>query len=474
MSADPSFKPETLYTGTLTVNASALSGTDVSLFWLLLRSAEMQAEREQNGGKISSEFYRSWISLFVGAIDASLGAVISNALERQKLIETFKASIDVSDAAQLVVDGFLNQILAGNKDDMWSAIKTLLKTIVVSNSEYATALDSYLVLPKAVSFINQSYTAGIADLEPLIAETLGVSSHRFDAWVTALTTSWLDALRASAPDAGVYMGAYCWVTDLRPDPNLSKPGALANEAIREAVLADNSGYVYAPSMSHAATAAVLRNGYVSRSGPYQKPYAINLSSACVRTALTLLDGVRAGQPLGALLGYVFERAMHEGHPGLELDQFIDDFRTLYPLVPNNAASVSATAESIAPRSVVDGYKMLKALDQDRTKMDRFTNILPKEVKKSGGESKIKAIISDISRLEEALDALADMQMAELVHQFIAGNTEAASATLDAMSKGALPPEPRIVQTPRWRHQSFPSCCRALCRRPQVTERLAGC
>ena len=45
-----------------------------------------------------------------------------------------------------------------------------------------------------------------------------------------------------------------------------------------------------------------------------------------------LDGVRAGQSIAALLGYQFERGLHEGHPGLELDQFIGLFRDRFPLL----------------------------------------------------------------------------------------------------------------------------------------------
>ena len=39
--------------------------------------------------------------------------------------------------------------------------------------------------------------------------------------------------------------------------------------------------------------------------------AIDLSSERVRLATWLLDGVRQGQPLGALLGYRFERRLQE-------------------------------------------------------------------------------------------------------------------------------------------------------------------
>jgi hypothetical protein len=40
-------------------------------------------------------------------------------------------------------------------------------------------------------------------------------------------------------------------------------------------------------------------------------FAIDLSSARVRIAIDLIDGVRQGQPLPALVGYRIERRLHE-------------------------------------------------------------------------------------------------------------------------------------------------------------------
>src|SRR4029079_19780433 len=57
-------------------------------------------------------------------------------------------------------------------------------------------------------------------------------------------------------------------------------------------------------------------------GPGQ--LAIDLSSARVRLAESLLDGIRQGQELGAQLGYRWERALHERG----LDRFIAGIRPL--------------------------------------------------------------------------------------------------------------------------------------------------
>ena len=163
-----------------------------------------------------------------------------------------------------------------------------------------------------------------AELERVFSETLDVCSHRIDAWVTSLFSKRLEDMRKDQSEY-CYLGAYGWVEDLKPDPDSRRQLKMANGKI-VTVFSDSAGYVQAPSMSHGNAAAVLRNGYWTRRGEHKDPYAINLSSARVRTALWILDSIREGQPLGAVLGYRFERGLHEGHTGVELDKFIDDFR----------------------------------------------------------------------------------------------------------------------------------------------------
>ena len=82
-------------------------------------------------------------------------------------------------------------------------------------------------------------------------------------------------------------------------------------------------------MTHASTAALLRNAQLGSDGVAEEngPFAIDLSSRRVREASWLLDGVRQGQPLAALLGYRFERRLHD----LRKDQFIAPLRELAPL-----------------------------------------------------------------------------------------------------------------------------------------------
>lgn len=174
-------------------------------------------------------------------------------------------------------------------------------------------------------------------LEGAFAETLDLASHRLDAWVTSLASRRLAAMRAKGK-AGLYLGGYGWVENL------------------EAAKADGSsdkGFVQAPSMAHAATAAVLRSGYLAHAGEAENSFAVDLSSARVRAALWLLDGVRQGQAMNALLGYRFERGLHENHPGLELDRFIRPFRELESFQGDASEAPEAKAVREAEKALAD-------------------------------------------------------------------------------------------------------------------------
>src|SRR6185295_9683997 len=116
--------------------------------------------------------------------------------------------------------------------------------------------------------------------------------------------------------------------------------------------ATESGFIHAPSMAHAATAALLRNAHLGSTGVPQAtgPFAIDLSSRRVREAGWLLDGVRQGQPLAALLGYRFERRLHE----MTLDSFIKTVRQIAPLSAGKLEQTTLPLETIAANNVVDG------------------------------------------------------------------------------------------------------------------------
>ena len=120
------------------------------------------------------------------------------------------------------------------------------------------------------------FRASLADLKDLDSEalaqlmqgTLDLSAHRLDAWVTSVATKRLAAMHVDGPN-GQYVGAYGWVENLKPIPPslvrqvstlpAGEPGPLQTPA-------NDSGFIHAPSMTHAATAALLRNAHLGPSG----------------------------------------------------------------------------------------------------------------------------------------------------------------------------------------------------------------
>ena len=296
-----------------------------------------------------------------------------------------------------------------------------------------------------------------AELERLLTETLDVCSHRLDAWITSMYNDRLTAMRRANGDASV-IGAFGWVMDLRAKPSVeTKPARLPDltdvvlrrlKLQRGATLAEQTstgGFIHTPSMTHAATAAVLRSGYLSRRQVNAQRYGIDLSSARVRRARFILDAVRFGQPLSAVLGYQFERGLHEGHRPLELDRYVEPFRRAFPLVADKltptATNDEESVEAVAARNVVDGLKLHAAWREDKIQW----GVDGKPVRPG---THFDAVDAELRRLDETIDAVADLLMAEAVYQLVSGNTAGASATMDALARGVRPPDPEVVKTPR--------------------------
>jgi hypothetical protein len=284
-------------------------------------------------------------------------------------------------------------------------------------------------LPEFAAFwtaFNQLAAYSAEDLDFAVREVLDLASYRFDAWVTSLAHARLDALRSADPNGGIVLGGYGWLEDARPQPQ-----------------AASAGYVHAPSLAHATTAAVLRSGYLTHGGSAQSAMAIDLSSRRVRIGLHLLDGVRSGQSLGSLLGYRLERSLHDAAAGL--DQFIDVLRRLAPL-DGAAATASGPTESVPATDVVDGLALLRKFHNDPNFWS--TPGLPPPGLPPPGNLRDR-LTAAIKQLDDALDAVADLALSESVHQLVRGNRIRAGATLDAIARGDAPaPDLDVVQTPR--------------------------
>ena len=269
-----------------------------------------------------------------------------------------------------------------------------------------------------------------AELHRLFVDTLDVLSHRFDAWCTSLATRRLAAQRADVPK-GVHIGAFGFVEGVRP--NITVIGGIAGNIIVDRSRA-SAGYVHAPSLTHASTAAVLRSGFLAHGGSADDVLAVDLSSARVRRALDIIDGVRQGEQLAAVLGYRIERALRER----QLGQYILGLRAAAPLTVDVDGTSDETTAAIAG-SVADGERLVDLLAEGRL-FGAAGQPFPDD---DANRAAVESVIADAA---DAVDALADVLLAESVHQLVRGDTAGASAALATIDEGATPPQPDVTRT----------------------------
>jgi hypothetical protein len=300
-----------------------------------------------------------------------------------------------------------------------------------------------------------------AELDRLLTETLDACSHRLDVWASTIANALLNRTRAQQPQGGtaLHLGGFGWVEEVRPSPQRATvegtelqrvqaldslraqrvPGAVALP-VPVQPLVDNGGFIYAPSMEQATTAAVLRSGYMSHKGTPDEPLlAMDLSSTRVRNALSLLHGVQQGQSLNALLGYVFEAGLED----LSLQKYIQPFRDAFPVVGSKLTPSSAPSEAVAASNVVDGLALRTAWDTGKLVAGQNWGAgLPPP-----GTDQI-TVIGVLEVIDDNAAALGDLSMAEAVFQIIRSNFGRGGGLMDAISKGDRPPDPDVITTPR--------------------------
>lgn len=314
-----------------------------------------------------------------------------------------------------------------------------------------------------------------ARLERAFAEHLDCCHYRLDAWKTGLINYKLIEQRRRRNEnesslKGIYLGCYGWLEEVRPEGKVLTPVELNDELKeifkgKEPLVKDNKnlGHIHAPSLNQAATAAILRNAYdtnKTNDPANPNPFAINLSSERVRLANQFLEGIRNGQSLSALLGYQFERGLHDKYSlgKGEVDKFIYPLRQQFPLVANHLEETQTTTEedettsieSIEARNVIDGLKLIKHIQKATQKTYPFG--LPVGTAKNqvpaANPTQAQAITGEAQRIIDINDAISDIVTAESVYQVVQGNFERSAGNMNAFSSGGYPPEIEVVQTPR--------------------------
>lgn len=279
-------------------------------------------------------------------------------------------------------------------------------------------------------------------LEELLRGSLGLFSHRLDPWYTAFAVDRLRELRNDpASQSGLNVGGYGVVENLRPAARQSAgaDGVYSNPL--------NGGYVHAPSANHGAAAAVLRSVHLAHEAAgHGEAFSVDLSSERVRRGLELLEGIRGGQSLSALLGYRIERQLAaEG-----LQKFIAPLRRVAPMVANKLTPSADPVESVAATNVVDGLSLLEDAgydgEQAPSRAALWTNQPSLGPAPSRGDAaKLTRVLTAAA---DTLDAAADLSVAESVYQAVQGNPMRAGATVDGLSGAPVPPpEVGVMRTP---------------------------
>lgn len=344
--------------------------------------------------------------------------------------------------------------------------KYVSETVMTGNSYLRTQLEAMERLARLPT----------ARLERAFANHIDCCAYRLDAWWMSLMDAGLEQIRklagtqtnpnminqpGSRPGRGLYLGAYGWVENLRPEHKQLRPVTLDddlddifNQPGDAPLMHDptNQGLVHAPSLDHATTASILLNGHLShRTSSQPDALAINLTSSRVRNALAIIEGIRNGQSLSSLLGYRFERGLHDAE-GLFLDSVILDLRMQFPLRANklNSTKVGDSEVEIGQveaRNVIDGLALVRHVEKQAGAARSYPFGLGAKLPTLDGP-RVAAINKEVARLIDINDAVADLAMAEGVHQLVKGNLERAAANFDTYSQGHFPPIPDVIQTPR--------------------------
>jgi hypothetical protein len=255
--------------------------------------------------------------------------------------------------------------------------------------------------------IHRNVRAGLRDLstfdpddvERSLRATLDTATHRIDPWATAIAWRRLQSLAAADRDLGVYG----WVD--APRPTTGDHG---------------HRFLTAPSREQAITAAVLRDRY-ERDPDGDQTWAIDLTSDHLRTALRLATETRSGVHPAETLGQTVERIV--GRPDV-----IDRLRDAFPQQP------AVLRPRFKLRRTIDGPAVLDAAVDGPAALT--------------GLGVTTAQVAELVELSNAVDAFADLQVAEAIHGVVTGRPAAVAAAAEAAAGVGMPPEPGVIRTRR--------------------------
>jgi len=296
------------------------------------------------------------------------------------------------------------------KENQMVAPGTPLFTLV-NETKYNEIKGSFINMGQALINSIKAFPEGKDRTEAqmkAMSEAIDLNSYRLDAWITSLAASRIDQIRGvSGHDKGIYFGVYGWIEDLEKDPTPINPQSLT-DIYREA-----GGIIHTPGAAQTIASSIFKNTFLAHEQEeVSNPFTINLTSDRLQKSQFLLEGIRQGQQLEALLGYQLERHLHENN----MHQEIYQLREAFPLYEN----VTGNLTGFVNLSVVDGLKAIKNKGS-----------LSEQIKKQ------------IEKLEDTLDGSLDSLFYEAGFQVTQGNLNQAAAALDAI-KGEI--EPPVIES----------------------------
>ena len=371
-----------------------------------------------------------------------------------------------------------------------------------------TTNETFLPIFQMKSALSMLKDQSTASLQRLFTEHLDLCHYRLDSWMCGLANHRLHSQRAINPQ-GLYLGAYGYIENLNKEntptgltfrlvseprtekfslgryflttsvapvldfKSFAKAGLDLDNVLSNMVLylgedfefqiersketpekvvsvptmnPNNQGFMHTPSLSHATTAAILRSGFMANNPvKTSDEFAINLSSERVRKALYYMEGLRHGQELPALLGYQFERELHD-NPMEGLDQYLLEFRRAYPMKANKLPE-SESGESTETKeafNVVDGLKLVETYRNNDENIEVVLKGI--HIDTPAAKTQIKRVIE---HLDQSLDAISDLLVSESIFQIAKGNLGKSAGVLKMLDNDKEIEIPEIISSPRW-------------------------
>lgn len=305
-------------------------------------------------------------------------------------------------------DGKIKKVLVSENEEITPGMP-LFK--LVNETKYNEIKSLFITLGQQIIDASNAITEGEDRKnaqKTAIGEAIDLNSYRLDAWITSLAVRRIEEMRSKpAHEKGIYFGAYGWIEDLEKDATPVNQESLTD------IYHEKGGMIHTPGVAQTVASTVFKNSFLSHNHEVlSNPFTINLTSDRLQKGQFLLDGIRQGQQLEALLGHQLERCLHDN----DLHQEIYALRESFPLYENTTGNNTGFVNL----SVIDGLKAIKNKAN-----------LPEQVKRH------------VEKLEDTMDACLDTLFFEAGYQVTQGNLSQAAAAINA-TKGEI--EPPVIES----------------------------